>query len=60
MMNNEQILLKKAKKEKNEDRVIVTEKITDKVSLAILFNEYEGDNLAKDFNWDEAVEKEIW
>lgn len=46
--------------EKIDDRVIITKQITQKISLASRFKEYKGDNLAKEFSWDDAKGKEIW
>ena len=41
------------------DQIIIT-KINPKVSLQERINEYQGDNLCKDFVWDDARGKEIW
>ena len=46
--------------EKIEDKIIITKKKDSKISLAKKFKEYKGDNLAKDFSWDDARGKEIW
>lgn len=46
--------------EKIDDKVIITKQITPKISLASRFKEYKGDNLAKEFSWDDAKGKEIW
>ena len=46
--------------EKVEDKVVITKQLTPKISLASRFNEYNGDNLAKEFSWDDATGKEIW
>ena len=46
--------------EKVEDKVIITKQVNPKISLAERFAEYKGDNLAKDFVWDEAKGREIW
>ena len=46
--------------EKVDDRVIMTKQVNPKISLANLFKEYDGENLAKDFTWDEPRGKEIW
>lgn len=43
-----------------ENRIVITKSSKNKISLKKLFEEYEGDNLAKDFTWDEKVGKEIW
>ena len=42
-----------------EDKIIVT-KVANKYSLAEEFEKYNGENLAKDFKWDEDKGKEIW
>lgn len=45
--------------EQIEDKIIIT-KSKKKVSLKELFKNYNGDNLALEFSWDEARGKEIW
>ena len=42
------------------DRIIITKSKKERVSLEELFKNYTGENLAKDFEWDEPVGKEIW
>ena len=42
------------------DRIIITKSKQPKVSLAKLFENYHGENLAKDFEWDDPVGREIW
>ena len=46
--------------EKVEDKVIMTKQIKSKISLRERFEEYHGENLAKEFSWDEPVGREIW
>ena len=46
--------------EQVEDRIIISKSNKDKVSLKELFDNYHGENLAKEFEWDEARGKEIW
>ena len=46
--------------EKVEDRVIITKQKAPKISLAERFKEYDGENLAKEFEWDEPRGREIW
>ena len=46
--------------EKVEDRVVITKQKQSKISLRERFAEYKGDNLSKDFSWDESRGKEIW
>ena len=43
-----------------DDRIIITKSNKKKVSLKELFNNYDGPNLCKDFEWDEARGREIW
>lgn len=42
------------------DRIIVRIYKKEKISLSALFQKYQGDNLVKEFAWDENVGKEIW
>ena len=46
--------------EKVDDRVVITKQIKQKISLAERFKEYHGENLAKEFEWDEPRGREIW
>ena len=46
--------------EQVDDKIIITKQKNVKISLEERFKEYNGDNLAKDFSWDEARGKEIW
>ncbi len=43
-----------------EDKIIITKPQKEKISLQERFAQYNGENLAKDFSWDEAKGKEIW
>lgn len=43
-----------------DEKIIITKTKKDKISLKELFDNYNGDNLAKDFVWDEPVGREIW
>ena len=43
----------------NGDMVIVTNSKKQRIYLASLFNNYNGKNLAKDFEWDEPIGNEI-
>ena len=43
-----------------DDKIIISKLKKTKISLAERFKNYNGDNLAKDFSWDEARGKEIW
>ena len=44
----------------DDDKIIITKSKNKQISLAELFKNYKGKNLAKDFEWDESVGKEIW
>lgn len=46
--------------EQIEDKIIISKPVESKISLAEKFKEYHGENLAKEFSWDEARGKEIW
>lgn len=46
--------------EQEDDKIIISVPTKKKVSLAERFNVYNGENLAKDFSWDESLGKEIW
>lgn len=43
-----------------EDKIIITKPVKEKISLEERFKNYNGENLAKDFAWDEAKGKELW
>ena len=38
----------------------MTKQINPKISLEERFMAYDGDNLVKDFTWDEPCGREIW
>ena len=42
------------------DKIIITKAQKTKISLEERFAEYKGENLAKEFSWDESKGKEIW
>ena len=42
------------------DKIIITKPQKTKISLEERFAEYKGENLAKEFSWDESKGKEIW
>ena len=44
----------------DDDRIIITKSKKSKISLKERFNEDNGDDLAKEFNWDDARGREIW
>lgn len=46
--------------EQIEDKIIISKLKNDKISLAEKFKNYKGENLAKDFSWDDVKGKEIW
>lgn len=43
-----------------DEKIIITKSKTKKVSLKELFDNYNGENLTKDFEWDGPEGKEIW
>ena len=46
--------------EQVEDKIVISKKAKSKMSLAEKFREYHGENLAKEFSWDNKKGKEIW
>lgn len=42
------------------DKIIITKPIKEKISLEERFTNYKGENLAKEFTWDNDLGKEIW
>ncbi len=44
----------------DEDKIIISKPKKEKISLAEKFANYKGNNLAKEFTWDEAKGKELW
>ena len=46
--------------EKVDEKIVMTKQINAKISLQDRFANYHGDNLAKDFSWDDAKGKELW
>ena len=46
--------------EEDGDRIVISKSINKNISLEERFKNYKGDNLAKDFDWDEPRGKEIW
>ena len=46
--------------EQQDDNIFISIPKKEKILLADRFNEYNGDNLSKEFSWDESVGKEIW
>ena len=43
-----------------EDYIIIKKSKNSKISLEEKFKQYHGNNLSKDFVWDEPQGKEIW
>ncbi|MBR1413175.1 MAG: AbrB/MazE/SpoVT family DNA-binding domain-containing protein [Bacilli bacterium] len=43
-----------------DDKIIITKPKKSKISLEERFEKYNGENLAKDFIWDDAKGREIW
>ena len=50
----------KLKIEQVDNKIIITKSNNNKISLKERFDNYNGENHAKDFSWDENVGKEIW
>ncbi len=44
----------------DNDKIIITKPKTNKISLKERFDKYNGENLSKEFTWDDAKGKEIW
>ena len=44
----------------DEDRIIITKSKKKRISLKERFDKYNGENLSKDFEWDDPVGNEIW
>jgi antitoxin MazE len=43
-----------------DDKIIITKSVKQKISLKERFENYHGENLAKEFTWDDPVGREIW
>ena len=43
-----------------KDKIIISKPMKEKISLEERFANYHGENLAKDFTWDDPKGKEIW
>ncbi len=43
-----------------EGKIIITKPTKEKISLEERFLNYKGENLAKEFEWDDPEGKEIW
>ena len=46
--------------ELDDNKIVISVPQKKKISLEKRFKEYNGENLAKNFSWDESVGKEIW
>ena len=46
--------------EQVDDKIVISKSTKDKISLKELFDEYHGKNIAKEFEWDDAIGREIW
>jgi len=46
--------------DKDDDKIIISIPKKECLSLADRFKQYHGENLAKEFEWDEPVGREIW
>ena len=43
-----------------DDKIIISVKKNNKISLKERFDTYEGPNLVSEFEWDEPVGRELW
>lgn len=43
-----------------ENKIIITKSNKKTISLEKKFKQYKGENLAKEFSWDEPTGREIW
>lgn len=46
--------------EQEEDKIVIRIPKKKKISLEKRFNNYHGENLSKDFSWDDPMREEIW
>lgn len=46
--------------EQEEDKIVIRIPKKKKISLEERFNNYHGENLSKDFSWDNPMGEEIW
>ena len=46
--------------EQTEDKILITIPKKKKIDLEELFKNYTGENLSKEFEWDEPVGRELW
>ena len=43
-----------------DDKIVISKSNKNKISLKERFEKYNRENLAKDFEWDEPIGREIW
>lgn len=46
--------------EQVDDKIVISKSMKKKISLRERFQNYHGENLAKEFEWDEPRGNEIW
>lgn len=46
--------------EQIDDKIVISKSIKKKISLEERFKNYNGKNLAKEFEWDGPVGREVW
>ena len=46
--------------EQVDDKIVISKSKNTKISLKEKFDNYHGQNLSKEFEWDQPVGKEIW
>lgn len=46
--------------EESDEKIVISKSKKNKISLADRFNNYKGEDLTKEFNWDEPRGREIW
>lgn len=55
LKENDIVILKE-----NDDKIIISKSRKQKISLKERFDNYNGENIAKDYKWDAPKGKEIW
>ena len=46
--------------EQFDDKIVISKSVRKKISLKERFENYNGENLVEEFEWDEARGREIW
>ncbi len=46
--------------EESDEKIVISKSKKNKISLAERFNNYKGEDLTKEFSWDENRGREIW